>query len=128
MRGEALQMPDRGRHALTAEAVEGPYKQEVELASCCAGEHRCELLSVLGTLATILVLDVLAHDWVAHPLAPCTQLQQLVVGGLPLIVRRNPGINGNRANTICGYSCNPAFSPFSHQTFLLCLSCAIATA
>src|ERR1700731_2467048 len=112
-------MPDRSRHALSAEAVERPYEQQVELASCSAGKHRCELLSVLGALAALLVLDVFAHYWVAHTLAPCTQLQELVVGGLPLIVGRSPGID---CNTICKSVCNPSFSPFCHQTFLLCPS------
>jgi hypothetical protein len=41
-------MRNRGRHALATEAVERPHEQQVELASRCAGEHCCELISVLG--------------------------------------------------------------------------------
>src|SRR5216683_1865464 len=102
-------MRHRGCHALAAEAVERPYKQQTKLASRGASEHRCELLSVLDALAALLVFDVFAHHWIAHTLAPCTQLQELVVRGLPLIVGRYPGIDCNRANIIRGYSCNPAF-------------------
>jgi hypothetical protein len=90
MRGGALQMDNRGCHSLAAETVERPYEQEVELASCCAGEHRRELLSVLDALAAILVFDVFADDRVAHARAPCPQLQELVVGGLPPVVGRYP--------------------------------------
>src|SRR5882757_1209932 len=87
MRGETLQMRDRGCHALAAEAIERPYQQEVKLASCCAGEHHGELLSALGAFAAILVLNVFTDERVAHTLAPCTELQELVLRVLPLIVR-----------------------------------------
>jgi hypothetical protein len=39
---------------------------------------RAGILSVLGAFATILVLDVLAEEPVAHASAPCPQLQELV--------------------------------------------------
>src|SRR5258707_7994085 len=121
MRGEALQMSDSRGHTLAAEAVERPDEQNVELAPRGVGEHRCELLSVLDALAAILVLNVFTDERVAHTLAPCTQLQELVLRVLPLIVRRHPGINGNRANTICSSSCNPICNSLRHETFLLYL-------
>jgi hypothetical protein len=45
---------------------------------------RAGMLSVLGALATILVLDVLTDEQVAHASAPCAQLQELVFGCFPL--------------------------------------------
>jgi hypothetical protein len=62
MRGEALQMRNRGCHSLAAEAVERPDEQNVELAPRSAGEHRCERLSVLDALAALLVFDVFAQS------------------------------------------------------------------
>jgi hypothetical protein len=94
VRGEALEIPDRGGHVFTAEAVEGPYEQEVELASCGTGEHRSELLSIFDALATILVLEVFADDRVAQAGTPSPQLQELVFRVLPPIVRRHSGVNG----------------------------------
>src|ERR1700719_3603746 len=95
MQAEALQVCHRSSHALATEAVERPYEQEVELASCRVRKHCGELLSVLDALATVLVFDVFAGDGVAHALAPCAQLQELVVGGLPLILGGYPRINCN---------------------------------
>src|SRR5215472_7509683 len=95
MRGETLQMRDRGRHAFTTEPIERPYEQDVELASRGAGKHRTELLSVLDSLAAILMLHVFADDGVAHARAPITQLPQLVLGILPFVVCRNAGVYRN---------------------------------
>src|SRR5215472_3299670 len=104
MRGETLQVRDRGRHAFATETIERPYEQEVELASRCAGKHRTELLSVLDALTAILMLDVFADDRIAHARAPITELPQLVFGILPFVVCRDAGVYRNS---------------YSHETYLL---------
>src|SRR5215469_8583174 len=86
-------MRDRGRHAFAAETVERPDEQQVELASRSADKHCCELLSVFGASATILVLDVFVDDRVAHTPAPLAELPKLVLRILPFIVRRDPGVD-----------------------------------
>src|SRR5690349_12797308 len=93
MRSKALQMCDRGRHTLATEAVKRPDEQEVELTPCRASEHRCKLLSVFGALTAAFVLDIFAHQRVAHTLAPFAQLKELIIGGLPFVVCRDPGVD-----------------------------------
>jgi hypothetical protein len=103
MRGEALQVRHRGRHSFAAEPIERPYEQEVELASRGAGKHRGELLSVFDAFATILVLDVFAHNWVAHARTPIAQLAELVLRVLPFVVGRHSGVDRNS----CSHKTDP---------------------
>src|SRR6266852_1851257 len=102
-----MKVADRRCHAFAAEPVERPYEKEVELAPRRIVEQLGEHLAVLDTLAAILMLDVLAHDQVAHTLAPCAELPELFLGILPLVVGRDAGIDRNQ---------------YSHMTFLMCLS------
>ena len=98
-------MSDRGRHSLTAEAIEGPYKQQVEISTGGITEKQCELPAVIRPFATALMLDIFADNDMAHSLAPRSELAQLVFRVLALIVRRHSGVDGNPRR--------------SHETFLL---------
>src|SRR5215472_12251877 len=95
MRGEALKMRDRRRHAFAAKAVERPYEQQVELASPSAGKHCSELLSVLYALTAVLVLGIFTDNFVAHASAPVSELPELVLRVLSFVVGRNPSVDCN---------------------------------
>ena len=111
MRGKALQIPDRSRHPLAAEAVERPSEQQVELAPRGAGEHRRELFSVLDALAAILVFDVFPDSRVAHAAHQARSYRSWFSWVLPRIVRRHPGVNGYPATPFTPHSATPS-QPF----------------
>jgi hypothetical protein len=85
---------DHGRsHAIAREPVECPDEYYVEFASRGIGEQPAELLSLVGTLGTALVVDIFAHHHVPHPVAPCPKLRELVLGVLALVVGRDPRVD-----------------------------------
>src|SRR6516164_4572834 len=86
VRAQPLQMQNGWNHALSAEAIQRPEQHAIELAATCILEQGRELLAALGTLTSTLLINILGDDVMAGIGAPCTQLRQLVLGVLPLIV------------------------------------------
>lgn len=94
---EPLQVADRPRHALPAEAVERPEEHQVELATRRACEKLREGLAVSLALGAALVLHVLVLELVPGALAPGAQLDKLVLRILPFVVGRHSGVDGDAA-------------------------------
>jgi hypothetical protein len=88
-----LKVSDGRSHALSAEAIKRPDKQDVEFSLRCGCEEPPELLALVGALAAALVIDVFAHNDVAHTVTPCSQLDELVLWVLALIVGGDPGVD-----------------------------------
>ena len=70
VRTQALQIPNRRHHALAAEPVQRPEQDAIELAFGSIIEQRGELLALVGTLATALVVNVFMNDLMASVGAP----------------------------------------------------------
>jgi hypothetical protein len=90
---EALQVHDGGHHALSAEPVQSPEQDKVELSLASVVEQRGEPLPLVSALPAALKVDVFADDVVSGMATLVSQLHQLVLRILTFVVGADPRVN-----------------------------------
>jgi hypothetical protein len=86
-------MNDRLRHTLSAEPIQRPEQNAIELPLRGVIKQSCKLLPLFSALPATLIIDVLLTDYIARVGYPVPQLSELVFRVLTSVVGRYPRVD-----------------------------------